>query len=298
MHLTDMRKNPLDFGIFQTNKRFCRENALVMSTMCSLSYHSPKDQREWATQQPSVRQLHLLDSSDNVVLGCQAEDTGTQLTVVETEKALLVAARGTPLTLSREPGVALQWEDLKNDLNALPVENYDGSARVHGGFKRAADGIWEQLKPLLSQAMAANKVIHFTGHSLGAVIATHLADRMHQEFKSVPESLTTLGSPDPGWSGEKQHLREIGLDQRTLRFVNNIDPVPGVIPFGDSIGKTVYLDSRGRAQVGEGSHFGDRWRGVGKALLHARFNPLQGHFPSEYRAAIALPENAEILNSL
>lgn len=297
MHLTD-RGTPLDFGIFQSRKRFCRENALVMSTLCALSYHSPNDQREWQTQQPNVRGLHLLDSKDNVRLGHEAEDTGTQVSVVETADALLVGARGTPLTLSREEGVALQWQDLKNDLNGWPVKNYDGSARVHGGFKRAADGIWEQLKPLLKQALAAHKAIHFAGHSLGAVIATHLADRMHHELKALPESLTTLGSPDPGWADEQKHLRQIGLAERTLRFVNNIDPVPGVLPWGKPIGRTIYLDSRGQAQVGEGSRFGDRWRGVGLALLQARFNPLQDHFPSEYRNLIAAPQNAATLNSL
>ena len=285
---------PLDFGIFQSEKRFSRANAVVMSTMCSLAYHGPKDQLEWASQQPSLKRLHLLDSKDNAQLGCAAPDTGTQLSVVETDKALLVAARGTPLSL----GADLQWQDLANDLNGWPVSNYDRSGLVLGGFKRAADGIWEQLKPLLSQALASQKAIHFAGHSLGAAIVTHLADRMHHELHQLPVSLTTLGAPDVGWSGQRQHLRIIGLEERTLRFVNNIDPAPALVPFGAPLGTTVYFDSHGQAQLGEQGHALDRLRGIGVALGRLQLNPLQDHYPHEYRTLIAAPENGPLLNSL
>jgi hypothetical protein len=289
---------PLDFGIFQADKRFCRANALVMSTMGSLAYHSPHDQMEWATQQPSLKALHCLDSKNNQLLGCAAPDTGTQVSVVETDKALLVAARGTPLTLLPKENAGLQWQDLANDCNTWPVANYNQSGRVAAGFKRAADGIWEQLKPLLSQAMASHKAIHFSGHSLGAAIATHLADRMHHEMQALPVSLTTLGAPDVGWAGERRHLRSIGLEERTLRFVNNLDPAPALLPFGQPLGTTIYFDSQGRAQLGDQGRGLDRLRGLGLALLRLQLNPLQDHFPQEYRTLIAAPENAATLNSL
>lgn len=278
----------LDISCFQHDRRFSRNNALVMSTLCALSYYAPEDQMEWAKQQPGVKALHYLD----------VPETGTQVTLVETEKALMVAPRGTPLTLDRTPGVALQWQDLANDLNAWPVHNYAGTARVHAGFKRAADGVWDQLKPYLEQARAGHKAIHFAGHSLGAAVATNLADRMHHELNSLPDTLTTLGAPDVGWSGERRHLQEIGLEERTLRFVNNIDPVPGAVPLGKPLGKTVYFDRQGDAQLGEDRRTLDRLKGLGQALRELDFNPLQDHFPLEYRRLIGKKANAALLNGL
>jgi len=278
----------LDISTFQHDRRFSRNNALVTSTLCALSYYAPEDQMKWASRQPSVKSLNYLD----------VPKTGTQVSVVETEHLLFVAPRGTPLTLDRTPGVALQWQDLANDLNALPVKNYDGSARVHAGFKRAADGVWDQLKPYLEQARASNKAIHFTGHSLGAAIAIQLADRMHHEMQILPETLTTLGAPDVGWSKERLHLQEIGLEERTLRFVNNIDPVPGAVPLGKPLGQTVYFDHKGQAHKGEGRHTLDRLKGLGQAVRELDFNPLQDHFPLEYRSLIGKKANAALLDGL
>lgn len=278
----------LDISCFQHDRRFSRNNSLVMATLCALSYYAPEDQVKWGSQQPSVKSLKYLD----------VPETGTQVTVVETDQALLVAPRGTPLTLDRTPGVALQWEDLADDLNARPVQNYDGSALVHAGFKRAADGVWEQLKPYLEQARATHKAIHFAGHSLGAAVAINLADRMHHEMQILPDTLTTLGAPDVGWAKERRHLQEIGLQQRTLRFVNNIDPVPGAVPLGKPLGQTVYFNHRGDAQLGEGRRTLDRLKGLGQAVRELDFNPLQDHFPLEYRRLIGKKANADLLNGL
>ena len=44
---------PLDFGIFQSKRRFCRDNAMVMSTMCS---------REYRTRIAAPENAALLDS--------------------------------------------------------------------------------------------------------------------------------------------------------------------------------------------------------------------------------------------
>ena len=275
-----------DISCFQHDRRFSRNNALVMATLCALSYYAPEDQLEWAQQQPSVRGLHYLD----------CPQTGTQVSLVETDQALLVAPRGTPLTLDRKKDVALQWQDLANDLNAWPVQNYDGSGRVLSGFKRAADGIWTQLKPYLEQARASHKAIHFSGHSLGAAVATHLADRMHHEMNALPDSLTTLGAPDVGWSKEQRHLQEIGLEERTLRFVNNIDPVPVAVPLGQPLGTTVYFDRRGQAQQGEQGHGRDRLLGLAHSLSKLQLDPLQDHYPLEYRRLIGRASNAPLLD--
>jgi len=293
--LVDLRA-PLDIGIFRHQRRFCQENALVMATLSALAYLNPHEQEEWAQQQPSVKALHCLDSANNAAEGLSSPDTGTQVTVIETDQALFISPRGTPLNI--RPGANLQWQDLKNNLSGWPCQNYAGTARVHRGFKRAAEGIWEQLKPLLSQALASHKAIHMSGHSLGGAIAIQLADRMHHELKALPESLTTLGSPAVGWSAQQKHLEIIGLDQRALSFVNNIDPIPGIVPGGKLTGKSIYFDSQGQASEGLEGRGIDRLKGIAQALGGLNFNPLQDHYPREYRNLMAAAENAALLNSL
>ena len=262
-----------------------------------LSYASPRAQREKLESIEGFRDFAFLDSRNNEGLGHTASDTGTQVSLMKTEQALWVAARGTPLELTDDPETNLQWQDLRNDLSAWPTSNYSGTALVAAGFKRAADGIWEQLLPHLGEAIAENKQIHLTGHSLGAAIATHLGERMHEELGSLPDSLTTFGSPDVGWGGQQRHLGDIGLAERTVRFVNHIDPVPGAVPLGKPLGETVYINSEGLLESGT-SHFGDRLRGVGQALLELNLNPLQDHYPIRYYEALKDPRNSAALDQL
>lgn len=262
-----------------------------------LSYAHPRVQREKLEKIEGYQDFAFLDSRLNAAQGHQAPDTGTQVSLLATRDALWVAARGTPLQPTDDPETDLQWQDLRNDLAAWPTSNYAGTALVASGFKRAADGIWEQLLPHLARAMAENKEIHLTGHSLGAAVATHLGERMHHELGSLPDSLTTFGSPDVGWRAHQQHLRQLGLEERTLRFVNHLDPVPGALPLGKPLGKTLYINSQGLLEEGA-CHFGDRLKGLGRALLQLQLNPLQDHYPLGYYEALKDPRNSEALAQL
>lgn len=275
----------LDLGRFQADKVFNRTNGAIMSVLSLISYLPPKQQTE---RLDGLESFHFLDSVE----------TGTQVSVFETKDALLVTPRGTPLELSDDPQANLQWNDIKNDLNLKPTPNYDGSGWVHSGFKNAADGIWSQVKPLLSQAVAAHKAVHFAGHSLGAAIATHLADRMHGELGVLPQSLLTVGGPSTGWAGQLHHLNRIGLEDRTVRLINNTDPVGMAVPFGSDVGHTVYFNHKGEAELGDEGHCWDKLKGVGDALLSFNFNPLQDHLPKAYAELMTDPRNTDVLNSL
>jgi len=260
----------LDLGRFQADKVFTRTNGAIMSILSLVSYLPPQEQ---TARLDGLESFHFLDSVE----------TGTQVSVFETKDALLVTPRGTPLELSDDPNANLQWQDIKNDLNLKPTPNYDGSGWVHSGFKNATDGIWNQVKPLLAQAVAANKAVHFAGHSLGAAIATHLADRMHGELGVLPQSLLTEGGPSTGWAGQLHHLNRIGLEDRTVRLTNNIDPVPGAVPFGSKLGHTVYFNSDGVAELGNQSQFWDRLKGFGAGT------PSRTTTPSVTRSSCATP---------
>ena len=290
----------VDLSKFSPKKSFTPTNAAAMAALATMAYSTPEDQKAHLDKQKAVRSFHFLDSKDNESLGIDAPDTGTQVSVVETDKAVLVAARGTTPPWFAKDGAEneAQWQDYVSDIAVLPVSNYDDSARVHGGFKEAADGIWDQLKPYLEQARASHKVVHLAGHSLGAAIALLLADRMNEELGVLPQSVIRTGGPDIGWSGEKEHLEESGIAARTFNFVNNIDPIPLVLPKGSPVGTEIYFDRHGKANLKNGAHCWDRLLGSTTGILHGKLGPLYDHVPAFYNELITAPRNAEALQKI
>ncbi len=120
---------------------------------------------------------------------------------------------------------------------------------VHRGFKEALDEVWnpqdqadegQGLKPYLDKV--SNKdgrrlSVWFTGHSLGAALATLAADR----YGNVP-ALYTFGSPRLGTCAFVNDFRV-----STYRFVNNDDVVPRVPLPGlyRHVGIMEYIDNEG-----------------------------------------------------
>ena len=290
----------IDLGKFHHTKVFTPTNAAAMAALATMAYSTPKDQKAHLDKQPAVEAFHFLDSKNNAHLGIDAPDIGTQVSVVETDKAVLIAARGTspPWLSNMGSENDVQWQDYMADLYAVPVSNYDDSAQVHAGFKEAADGIWTQLKPYLEMARAANKQVHMAGHSLGAAVALQLADRMHDELGILPRSVTRTGGPDIGWDDQKKHLEEIGLAARTVNFVNNADPVPMVLPLGETAGARVYFDRHGQANLEQGSHCLDRIVGTAVGLARRQPNPLYDHVPVFYNDRILDEKNTKVLKQL
>ncbi|MBN9419752.1 hypothetical protein ABS71_08680 [bacterium SCN 62-11] len=282
----------VDLASFQGDKVFTPANGATLAAVATMAYSDPVDQRLHLRKQPGLVSYHFLDSANNPE---GQPDTGTQVSLVETKDALLVAARGTtPPLISKDP----QWQDYFHDIAALPVANYAGTASVHGGFKLAADGIWGQLKPYLEQARAANKAVHFAGHSLGAAIALQLADRAATEMDLLAGSVVRTGGPDIGWGDEDKHLQANGLADRTVNFINNTDPIPLALPGGVTTGHQVYFDRNGQAALEKGVHWWNRGLGSLQGLMKGNINPLYDHVPSFYNEKIQDPKNAPVLAEL
>ena len=291
----------VDFGSFQPDKPFSRTNAGVLTAMSMAAYSTPEDQRERIGHQPAVKSFTTLSSANNDDLGIPLPDKGANVSVAETDNALLIAARGTspPWLANSGNENEWSWKDLTADLNTIPVDNYDKSAKVHQGFKDQADSIWPQLKPLLQTAIASHKAIHMTGHSLGAAVALNLADRMNVELGVLPESVLRLGGPDIGWGDEKKHLDESGISARTVNVINCGDPINYALPGGKTAGHELYFDRNGRADIDGGNHWWD-WA-VGKAADVATGHfliPLYRHFPQFYLMGALDPVNAQALGQL
>jgi len=107
--------------------------------------------------------------------------------------------------------------DLSDDFNALP-RPWPAGGNVHSGFAKALLDVWQGVDAAL-QPIGDYKLL-FTGHSLGAAMAT-LASSLR-----TPKSLYTFGSPRVGDQAFVDLLKE--LDNH--RYVDCCDLVARVPP--------------------------------------------------------------------
>jgi Lipase (class 3) len=147
------------------------------------------------------------------------------LALDESTKLAVVAFRGTD---ADDP------TDIGDDLNALP-EGWSGGGKVHRGFANALMEIWDLAEKEL-QALQDFTLL-FTGHSLGAAMAT-LAASLH-----TPNSLYTFGSPRVG---DETFVAAIEGKLDNHRYVDCCDLVARVPPAGvfgyAHLGRPYYID--------------------------------------------------------
>jgi hypothetical protein len=150
----------------------------------------------------------------------------THAYVAQSAAAAIVAFRGTD-----------DYVDVLKDLQIMRVPSERG-AQVHAGFKESLELIWPQMRPHLEELSASGRALWFTGHSLGAALATLAAGRI--EGAHV---VYTFGSPRVG---DKRFAREFPVP--VWRVVNNNDLVPHLPPplFFRHVGPLRFIDSRGR----------------------------------------------------
>lgn len=280
----------IDFADFDPSSGVTADNAYLLAASAALVYESEADQAAFLAAQPAVTNFRFLDSENN----SDHPDTGTQVSLYETRDALIVSIRGTVFATDGPSWFDREWEDVINNMNAWPANSEDSAAWVHSGFKNAADGIWEQLEPLLEQAAQQGKSLHFTGHSLGAAIATHLADRTLQRLRQKPASLTTFGGPAVGWGGERDHLQNSGIAEQTVRFASSGDPTIWAVPGGRHAGPEAYFGRDRELSREEGA-----WNVLDRGLTHwddmvGLRHPIEHHHPFNYCKLVA--ENREALD--
>lgn len=186
----------------------------------------------------------------------------TQCYVLWDDKNLIYAFRGTEPT---------QFADIEADIKFLKTEA-DSEGRVHRGFKEALDLIWDDLvvhynsNITVSHILTKNSVrnVYFTGHSLGAALATLAAARLGDD-----DSIGyTFGSPRVGNTNFKKAFRP-----QFYRFRNNNDIVtrhPMELVGFNHVGHLNYFDVDGNHSHGFSRWFMFRqfvfgmWRGIKK----------------------------------
>ena len=121
---------------------------------------------------------------------------------------------------------------------------------VHAGFQAALNEVWGDVRSKLQNYRTANPAapIFFTGHSLGAALATLAIVR----FGDKNTALFTYGSPRAGnraFCDEARNVAGLGI----YRFVDNQDLVTTVPPqdmFYEHTAGRMHIDENGKITAG------------------------------------------------
>jgi len=141
--------------------------------------------------------------------------------------------------------------------------------------------LWPQIEEDLEREQAERNV-WFTGHSLGAGMATICASRCKGENKCTnPKELHTYGTPRVGWPSYINHI-----PFKHYRWRNNNDIVTRV--------PMRWMGYKHHGTCHYFNHFGnlrnytpwqiakDRWRGFFVSILKGKFDPISDHNINEY----------------
>ncbi|HSH76674.1 MAG TPA: lipase family protein [Longimicrobiales bacterium] len=140
---------------------------------------------------------------------------GAQAFVAHGRGWALVSFRGTE-----------DWKDALQDLEANLGERPPHRGEVHSGFHRALSSIWDRVSQeleALPRPATGPLPVWFTGHSLGAAMATLAAD-----LYGTVRAVYTFGSPRVGNSDFRDFRDSVGPP--VYRFVNNNDLIVDLPP--------------------------------------------------------------------
>jgi len=135
-------------------------------------------------------------------------------------------------------GTEKDFKDILANIHFYQKKTRDGKYKVHAGFLNALNKIWvlKNKKGLKDYLDKIKIPIFYTGHSLGAALATLAAKRKQ------PKSLYTFGSPKAVGNKLSYYLSK---NANIYRIVNSIDIVTFLPFFHQHAGKLIYLDRKG-----------------------------------------------------
>nr|MBF0222139.1 lipase family protein [Desulfobulbaceae bacterium] len=253
---------------YQTTE-FSLHKAFSLARAADLAYKNPAEIK-------SVVHDHW--GMDTVT--CFDEPTlGTQGYVMSNDTAIVVAFRGTQIT---------RPEDISTDLKFFPVDGpYAG--QVHSGFLNALNRAWPEVEQAVASSRTRSKSLWFTGHSLGAALAT-LAVAKLRDINTPVAGLYTFGQPR---TGNRVFARNFNSDfgKYAFRFVNNNDVVTRIPPRElqySHVGNLKYFTEDGRLvdDISFWNRFLDRIHGRMEDFLEWGTDGLSDHDMPKYLALI------------
>lgn len=167
----------------------------------------------------------------------QGPITGTECFVVSSDQFIWVVFRGTQIKPVGEDGSKAILKDILTDVKIKFVKSANGG-EVHTGFAQALDEVWGKCVEAIARLKAENpaRTLWFTGHSLGAALATLASQRC-----TNVQGLYIFGAPSVGNAVFAEQF-----NIKTFRVINNNDLVARVPPYPYvHIGEIKYIDSYG-----------------------------------------------------
>lgn len=249
---------------------FEKKTALLMNRLSCLVYETDEQRLRDAVDALGFPNMQPVVS----------KKTGTYGIVVWDDEAVVIVFRGT--------------EDLADvivDANIRLTKGVRG--KVHSGFSKALDSVWDQIMGILSalSAQPKHRSYWLTGHSLGAALATlAAANLLFKENDRPINGVYTYGSPRVG--NEAFSLAyNTAIKSRTFRFVNNNDMVTRVPTRGlgyRHVGTMLYLTSK--CKIETDIHFWnlflDRIKGDLDGIRHIKWDPANDHHCPHYLACL------------
>lgn len=163
---------------------------------------------------------------------------GTHCYVAANDRFAIVCFRGSEVS-EQKGGIDVEAvaSDFLTDADFW-MSDWNNGGKVHRGFKKALDDIWNELTAVLSKVQARGCSIWMTGHSLGAALATLAGDRFENTH-----AVYTFGSPRVGNAVFRDHYKP-----RCYRIVHNRDIVARIPPpvFYRHVGEIWFIDGQGK----------------------------------------------------
>ena len=217
------------------------ERAAIAAKLSAIAYMKP-DKAETAAKKLGFPWAKLISRD------------GAEVLVAKDRNDLWFAFRGT------EPS---KLNDVMADLNVIKNTAKAGG-KVHGGFQKEVNDLWMDVLAEIehNDQLKVRKDVWFTGHSLGAAMATIASTRY-----AGTEELFTFGSPRVG--GPK-FVKNIKV--KHYRFMNNNDIVCRIPPAWLGFrhhGEMIYFNRFGDVQAKP--TWGDMFHGIFNSWKRFKF---------------------------
>lgn len=239
-------------------------NAIALANAAQLAYSDPEAIEKTVISNWRFKQFRFLDGNS------------TQAFVAGNDQCILVAFRGT------EPGRLEDWiSDIRFSLVPGPLEG-----RVHEGFYDGLAEVWQTLYRTIARFRDNKpKSLWFTGHSLGAALATLAVAKLRDEDRPV-DGLYTFGQPR---TGDRSFARNFNFDFKPymFRFVNNNDivtRVPSRSMGFSHVGSFRYFTEDGElaTDISRWNRFLDRMRGRIEDIFEWGSDGIKDHSMETY----------------
>ena len=175
-------------------------------------------------------------NSDELIKKTSDDDEFDLTEVIEgPNKALVLYAKKTDTLIISYRGTFNYYNVLLDIEVEKDVANIGG--KVHKGFKKYFKSLRAGIKNVVDKYIKNTKRVIFTGHSLGAAVATYAASRRVPEYqklyKDMKFDLITYGSPRVGDAEFAKLVNELPFEHN-IRVVYNHDLV-ATVPGGDYV---------------------------------------------------------------